>query len=106
MTETTETETTDAETTDAERTDFREVTAMGPVSAVTNLMADSGYRVEILEFHPRTCQNRTIRPALQLRQHLVIMLVFDIADNLFNDILDGHQPIGAAIFINDNRTIR
>lgn len=37
--------------TDAERTDFREVTAMGPVSAVTNLMADSGYRIEILEFH-------------------------------------------------------
>ncbi|APT91403.1 acetyl-CoA acetyltransferase [Corynebacterium sphenisci DSM 44792] len=33
------------------RTRRAEVTAMGPVSAVTNLMADAGYRVEILEFH-------------------------------------------------------
>lgn len=37
--------------TDAERTRYAEVTAMGPVSAVTNLMADAGFRVEILEFH-------------------------------------------------------
>ncbi len=37
--------------TDAERTRYSEVTAMGPVSAVTNLMADAGFRVEILEFH-------------------------------------------------------
>lgn len=37
--------------TDAERTSANEVTAMGPVSAVTNLMADAGFRVEILEFH-------------------------------------------------------
>lgn len=29
----------------------REIKAMGPVSACTNLLADAGYRVEILEFH-------------------------------------------------------
>lgn len=29
----------------------REIIAMGPVSACTNLMADAGYRVEIVEFH-------------------------------------------------------
>lgn len=37
--------------TDAETTEYREITAMGPISAITNLMADAGYRVEILEFH-------------------------------------------------------
>ena len=29
----------------------REITAMGPVSAATNLLADAGYRIEIVEFH-------------------------------------------------------
>ncbi|MBV7295946.1 acetyl-CoA acetyltransferase [Corynebacterium sp. TAE3-ERU12] len=37
--------------TDQERTVHSEITAMGPVSAVTNLLADVGYRVEIAEFH-------------------------------------------------------
>lgn len=37
--------------TDAEQTSRHEVTAMGPVSATTNLLADAGCRVEILEFH-------------------------------------------------------
>ncbi|WP_448852728.1 acetyl-CoA acetyltransferase [Corynebacterium sp. 335C] len=36
---------------DAETTSRHEITAMGPVSATTNLLADAGYRVEILEFH-------------------------------------------------------
>ncbi|WP_018024882.1 hypothetical protein [Corynebacterium ulceribovis] len=34
-----------------EHTIEREITAMGPISAVTNLLADAGHRVEILEFH-------------------------------------------------------
>ncbi|ALA68104.1 hypothetical protein [Corynebacterium lactis] len=33
------------------RTFTEEITAMGPVSACTNLLADAGYRVEIVEFH-------------------------------------------------------
>lgn len=33
------------------RTFTQEITAMGPVSACTNLLADAGYRVEIVEFH-------------------------------------------------------
>lgn len=37
--------------TDTPRTQVREVSAMGPVSAATNLLADAGYRVEIVEFH-------------------------------------------------------
>lgn len=34
-----------------ERSFDREITAMGPVSACTNLLADAGYRIEIVEFH-------------------------------------------------------
>ncbi|WP_080796746.1 acetyl-CoA acetyltransferase [Corynebacterium pacaense] len=39
-------------TTGSERnTDSTEITATGPISACTNLLADAGRRIEILEFH-------------------------------------------------------
>ncbi|MEJ5920414.1 MULTISPECIES: acetyl-CoA acetyltransferase [unclassified Corynebacterium] len=37
--------------TDSERVQSMELEAMGPVSATTNMLADAGYRVEIVEFH-------------------------------------------------------
>ena len=33
------------------------------------------------------------------------MLVLDIADDLLDEILDGHQPVGAAVFVDDDRHV-
>lgn len=46
--------------TDSAITRVREVSAMGPVSAATNLLADSGYRVEIVEFHQLEIYEATV----------------------------------------------
>ena len=34
-----------------------------------------------------------------------VMFVFDLADDLFDQILDGHKPVNAAVFINHQRHV-
>src|SRR3954463_9363320 len=40
------------------------------------------------------------------RLRLLVVLVADFADDLFEQIFDGHEPGGAAVFVDDNRTLR
>ena len=44
--------------------------------------------------------------ALDLRALVLVVLVFDIADDHLDDVLDRSQAVGAAIFVDDERHMR
>ena len=43
---------------------------------------------------------------MQLRRLVLVMLVFDVADDRFHHVLDRHQPIGPAVLVDDQRHMR
>ena len=47
-----------------------------------------------------------IRRYLPDRRLLLIVLIPDLADQLFQNILHGHDAVGAAVFINNDRNVR
>jgi len=46
---------------------------------------------------------RLADPAFDL---FMIMLVFDCADNLFDQVFDGDKPVGAAVFVDHQGHVR
>ena len=53
----------------------------------------------LLEAHARVGDENTGRHAFDFRALVEIMLVFDIADDHLDNILDRHQAVGSAVFV-------
>ena len=66
--------------------------------ASDKILPDDG--ADVIEPGSRVGDERVVNLPHDRRRFIAIMLVVDLADDLFNDVLDRDQPIGAAIFVN------
>ena len=61
---------------------------------------------DIVEARARVDHECAVSAAFDLRRFALVMLVFDIADDHFDDIFDRGEAVGAAIFVDDERHMR
>ena len=61
--------------------------------------------LQILDRHPRIGDQPEARIGADQRLVLHVMLVGDLADHLFDQILDGDEPVSAAIFVDHEREV-
>src|SRR5438874_4033114 len=92
---------------------LRESTELGDDKSAERVVVRSGLRrrqvqverlADVLERNPRVHQ----RLALRHRQHhllLDVVLVAYLADDLLDQILDRHEPAGAAVLVDDDRNV-
>ena len=79
------------------------------IDLVTDLIiGKAGFQLgfKVFERQPGIGLPQPVVDRLDQRGFVFVMLVFDIADDFLDQILDGYQPIGAAIFIDDDRHMR
>ncbi len=62
-------------------------------------------RRDILETGPRVDDETAVGGAIDLRAFVQIVLIFDIANNHLDDILDRSETLRAAIFVDDQRHV-
>ena len=67
------------------------------------LLAD--HRADVVEAGARVGDEGIVRLPHDRRRLVAVMLVVDLADDLFDDVLDRDQPVGAAIFVHHQRQV-
>ncbi len=67
------------------------------------ILAD--HRADVLEAGARIRNKGIVRLAHDRGRFVAIVLVIYFADDLFDDVLDRHQPVGAAIFVDHQRQV-
>ena len=65
------------------------------------ILADHG--ADVVEAGARVGDEGIVRLPHDRRRLVAVVLVVDLADDLFDDVLDRHQAVGAAIFIHHQR---
>ena len=66
---------------------------------------DVRLRLEILDIHPRLRQIDAVALVGPQRAFVLVVLVADVADDLLDQILDRHEPVDAAVFVDDQRHV-
>ena len=61
------------------------------------------HRADVLEAGARVGDEAVVGLAHDRRRLVAVVLVVDLADDLFDDVLDRHQAVGAAIFVDHQR---
>src|SRR5688572_11338145 len=62
---------------------------------------DTGSLLEALEIDARIGDESAVAAVEDLRLLVDVMLVVDVADDLLDEILDGNESVGTAIFVDD-----
>ena len=68
-----------------------------------DIEARADHRDHFLELGARIGDERAVGLAHDARGRVVVMLVFDVADDLLDDVLDRDDAVGAAIFVDHER---
>ena len=62
--------------------------------------------LQILDRHARIGDQAELRIGSDQRLVLDVMLVGDVANDFFHQVLDGDEPVGAAIFVDHQRQVQ